>query len=189
MRLQALATNYGKHSDEKLAAACASDLVESQASLTGQDALDMRRLELKLIDTLEPFFKGVADREHKGIADKSHDHLFQPLTAHSKTVEAMKAAVMAAIDASPFASKMDKEIVLKNTQQVAVKWIEAAQHMHRDCFARRGEIGNGTNLTIAPGWSKDNEHCKRWADLHDAPTPEAHRRALHELASGEKLAS
>lgn len=189
MRLQALATNYGKHSDEKLAAACASDLVESQANLTGQDALDMRRLELKLIDTLEPFFKGVADREHKGIADKSHDHLFQPLAAHPKTAEAMKAAIISAIDASPFASKMDREIVLRNTQQVAVKWIETAQHMHRDWFARFGKVGNHTELTDAPGWKKDNEHCKRWADLHDAPTQEAFRVALHELASGEKLAS
>ena len=103
MQMRALITNFGKHSDEKLGYAMAADLVENHASLTGQDALDMRKLENQLGDMLADHFKQIADRENAGIAAKGHEHLAESLEAHPEHSIEIEGAVLAAYAASPFA--------------------------------------------------------------------------------------
>jgi hypothetical protein len=187
MRLSVLATNHGKHSDEKLAYAMAADLVENASNMSGQDALDMRRLENQLGDMLAGEFRKIADREHAGIAAKGHEHLAVSLAAHADHSAELEASVLAAYKASPFADRMDMGLVAANVHEVVSKWVRTAQHMHRDWFAGAGMVGHGAALKKVEGFDKDNEHVRRWFDLHQAPTPEAYRRALHEHATGERI--
>jgi hypothetical protein len=187
MQMKALITNHGKHSDEKMAYAMAADLVENSASLSGQDALDMRKLENQLGDLLIDHFRMIANREHQGFSEKGSEHLFQSLDAHPEQSAEIENEVLAAYLASPFGAKMDNAAAAANVHEVVHKWVRAAQHMHRDWFAGSGKVGHGTELTDHPGWSADDEHVKRWKDLHAPPTPEHFRRALHETYTGEKL--
>jgi hypothetical protein len=187
MKMNVLATNHGKHSDQKMAYAMAADLVENHSNMTGQDALEMRKLENELGDILADHFKQIADRENAGIAAKSHEHLAESLDAHPEHSIEIEGAVLSAYEASPFGANMDKAVAAANVHEVVHKWVRTAQHMHRDWFAGSGKIGHGIALTDHPGWDANNEHVARWRDLHAPPTPEHFRRALHEHATGEKL--
>ena len=187
MQMRALISNMGKHSDEKLAYAMAADLVENSASLSGQDALDMRKLENQLGDMLADHFKQIADRENAGIAAKGHEHLAESLEAHPEHSIEIEGAVLAAYAASPFA--FERPVAESNVHEVVQKWVRTAQHMHRDWFAGSGKVGHGTSLTDHPGFDPNDEHVKRWKDLHAPATPDDHRRALHEIMTGEKIAS
>ena len=187
MRMTILATNHGKHSDAKLATACAADLVENASNLTGQDALDMRRLENKLMDILEGHFQGIAEREHAGIMAKGHDHLAEPLHAHPETAAEMEVAIMVAYKESPFGENMDDEKAAANVREVAHKWVRIAQHMHRDWFAHHGMVGHHTALEKHPDHDPNHEHVRRWKDIHAPGDEWSYRKALHEHASGEKL--
>jgi hypothetical protein len=187
MKMRVLTTNHGKHSDTKLGFAMAADLVENASNLSGQDALDMRKLENQIGDMLSDHFKKIADRENAAFAAKGHDHLATSLDAHPEHLAEIEKAVLAAYDASPFGAGMDKAIAAANVHDVVGRWINVAQHMHRDWFAGSGKVGNHTELTDHPGWDKTNEHVVRWFDLHAPKTPEHYRRALHEHVTGEKL--
>ena len=187
MRLRLLITNNGKHSDDKMATACAADLVENASNLTGQDALDMRRLENQIMEILTGHFKGIADREHAGLTSKGHEHLAEPLHAHAESAEKMEADILAAYEASPFAAGMDREQAAKNVKEVVHKWVRQAQHMHRDWFATSGMIGHHTDLTKHPDHDPENEHVKRWKEIHSPSSYDSYRVALHEHATGERL--
>jgi len=187
MRFTITKSDHGKHSDAKLAYATARDLVEDAANMSGQDALDMRKLENTIGEILEGHFKDIADREHEGIKANGHEHLASSLDAHENSVAAMEKAIFDAYDASPFAAKMDKAQAAKNVREVVSKWIKNAQHMHRDWFAGMGKVGHGKNLEDHKGWDRSNEHVVRWFSLHQAKTPDEYRKALHEISTGERL--
>jgi hypothetical protein len=185
MQMRVLTTNHGKHKDSKLADAAAADLVENAANMSGQDALEMRRLENSIADILEGHFKDIAERENDCLKTKGHEHLASSLEAHPQTAAAIEDAVLDLYVKSPFA--FDGEIARKNVHEVVTKWVKVAQHMHRDWFAGSGKLGHGAALTDYPGFDPKNEHVVRWFDLHSPKTPEHFRRALHEHATGEKL--
>jgi hypothetical protein len=180
-------TNHGKHSDAKLATVTAADLVENAANLSGQDAIDMRRLENQIADILEPHFKALSDRENGGL-EKGHEHLALSYEAHPETAAAMEAEIMAAYKASPFAAKMDDAVAAANVHEVVHKWVCDAQHMHRDHFVSSGgQVGNGADLRKVPDFDPNNEHVRRWKSLYTPSTPDEHRKALHELMTGERM--
>jgi len=187
MRLQLLVTDNGKHSDEKLGFACAADIIQISADAAGKNAQDGRRLENQIADLVAKHMRAVANREMSGITAKGHDHLFQSLDAHPETSAALEREIISAGKASPLASWFDRQDTLANIRDAVDRWVRVSQHMHRDWFARHGMVGHGTELTKHPDYDPDHEHVKRWKDLHDAPTPDAFRNALHELQSGEKL--
>jgi hypothetical protein len=228
MRIGVITTDYGKHSDEKLATVAASEMVQNTAEMTGQQAIDMRRVETAIIDALIPHFRAISDREHAGIAADGHDHLMKmPIHAHPESAEAMEAVVVKVVRASPAAACLDyrnpggEPAVENHIRDVIHRWIRNAQHMHRDYWARHGLVGHGTQLNPGPivdpthaldrpsmdkwrtsranavsmyrdwhvthgaeipAWDPDHEHVKTWIDLHDAPTAEAYRWALHKQA-------
>jgi hypothetical protein len=196
MLMKVLTTNHGKHSDEKLGFAIADDIVDVAAAANAGDSMDARRLANQIGDIAAKHMKVLSDRENAGIEAKGPEHLAEPLVANSETADAMEAEILACCEAfGPATSKWfkgDSEDVArarKNVHDVVHKWVRDAQHMHRDWYARHGMVGEGTDLRPAEGYDPNNEHIKRWKDLHDAPTPDAFRRALHEHATGEKLAS
>lgn len=183
MKIGLLISNHGKHSDDKLGFAFADDVIQIAADMTGQDALDGRRLSNQIADAAAKRFRELADHEHKEIEDRGHDHLASSLEAGGwGTADAIYNDVVSLGEASPLKAWFDKPEVLANIRQAAGKWTRTAQHMHRDWFARHGKVGHGTELKDAPGHDPNHEHVMRWKALHDAPTPEAYRQALHEHA-------
>jgi hypothetical protein len=200
MKLGVIATDGGKHSDEKLGFAVADEIVDVAAAANAKDAADARRLANSIGDIAATHMKAIADREMAGIAANGHAHLAEPLEAHPETADAMEAEIVAACKASSLKAWFDADGLepgsvaadnvrraLKNIHEVVHKWTRTAQHMHRDCFAGSGKVGHHTELTDHPGWDANDEHVVRWRDLHAPKTPEHYRRAVHEHATGEKL--
>lgn len=189
-----ITTDNGKHSDSTLAAACANDMLRVSAGTTG-NVIEGRRVELKILDLLEKHFRDIANTENEGIAAKSHDHLFQSTEADPARVATMEAEIVAVLKSEPVsASWIDKTAhpegsaaILANIHVAVHKWVRLSQHMHRNWFAYQGKAGHHTELTAAPGFDPNHEHVLRWKALHEAPSPEAHRRALHEMHTGERL--
>ena len=181
--MRPLKTDHGKHSDTKLAYAMAADLVENSANLSGQDALDMRKMENTIGEKLEKHFAKLADREHAGIEANGHDHLFESLEAHPEHAEEIKAEVMSVYTASPFAAKMDMEVAANNVHDVVGQWVRIAQHMHRDWFARHGKVGNHLDLVDAKGHDPKHANVQMWKDIHDGPSPQLYAEALHRHAT------
>ena len=182
MKIGLLVTNHGKHSDDKFGFAFADDVIQIAADMTGQDALDGRRLANQIADAAAKRFRELADREHKAIEDRGHDHLMSSLDGHAATVDTIYTDTVNMGLLSPLKAWFEKPEVLSNINQAAEKWVGTAQHMHRDWFARHGKVGHGAQLTDAPDHDPNHEHVRRWIALHDAPTPDAYREALHEHA-------
>lgn len=183
MRLDLLITNHGKHDDDKLGFAFADDVIQVAADMTGQSARDGRRLANQIADIAAKHFHDIAERENAGIMDKGHDHLLSHLNANASDVDALVSEIVTLGNTSPLKAWFDKPEVLANIREASSKWIRTAQHMHRDWFARHGKVGHGAELKDVPGYDKTHEHVRMWTDLHDAPTPEAHRWAIHNHAT------
>jgi len=183
--MRPLITNHGKHSDAKMAYAMAADLVENSARLSGQDALDMRKLENNLGDSLAKHFRKIADREHAGIEANGHDHFFAEFDANPGHAAEIETEVMAAYMASPFAASMDKDLAARNVHEVVNKWMRDAQNMHRDWFHRWGKVGHHTELKDSPKFDKNHAHVQMWKDIHDGPSAKAYAEALHYHATAK----
>lgn len=187
-----LATNNGKHSDEKLAIATAADIVNIGATASGEQAIEGRKLENKIADVLEKHFASVSEFEHAGIAANGPAHLALSLDPHPGIHMSAVDEVMAAINESPIAKwfmldDLNKNAELrKNIHYQIGKRIKDAQHMHRDWYARWGKIGDHTNLKMVDGHDQLahalDSHVKRWKDMHDGDEA-AYRQAVHEHAS------
>lgn len=182
MQLNALITNHGKHSNEKLAVACASDIVQIGADAAGEQAIEGRKLENKIIDIMEVHFAAVAKYEHDQLAAKGAAQLAASLDAHPQIWDDAVAGIMAAVKASPIAGWFDAAEIEKNVRTAVGKWVKVSQHMHRDWFARHGKIGHGTKLEVAPNRDAGSEYVKRWIDMHQGDG-ETLRQAVHEHAS------
>lgn len=165
MQIGVLATDHGKHSDEKLAIAVAMDIVNIGATASGQQALDGRKLENKIIEIMEPVFAALAKYEHDEIDDNGTKHLAAGVTGIEAKPDLLAGAVkevLAAIAASPFASWFSAEQAETYVTKSIQKFMEVGHHMHRDWFARHGKTGNGTALTDHGLHDPDCEHVKAW---------------------------
>lgn len=163
MQIGVLVTNHGKHSDEKLAIACACDIIQIGADASGHQAIEGRKLENKIIDVIEGAFKRLSDFEHAEIAAKGTDHLASVLEAHPEISRDTVAAVMATIASSPIATWFESSTDVRGNVTAAVdKWLKSAAHMHRDWFARSGKVGVGTDLSAAPNHKPDCPNVKAW---------------------------
>jgi hypothetical protein len=146
MQIGVLATNGGKHSNEKLAIAVATDIVNIGANASGEQAIDARKLENKIVEVMEVLFAKLADFEHGQIAAKGTLHLASSLDAHPELKEEAVKAILAEIKASPFASWFSAEAAESYVSASIDKWLKVGHHMHRDWFAAHGKVGNGTDL-------------------------------------------
>lgn len=162
MQLGVLVTDNGKHSDEKLAIAVATEIVQIGADASGQQAIDGRRLENQIIDAMETHFAKLAEFEHAELDAKGTAALAASMEPHPELVDASVAAIASAIAASPFASWFTADATAAYVRQVVEKWVTTAQHMHRDWYARHGKIGHGVNLSVCPKHDSECEHVKQW---------------------------
>lgn len=97
MQLGILVTDYGKHSAEKWAAHTASHIISIASSAAGVQAVEARKLELKIIDALEGHHGAVMEHEQGKLEEHGidrHDHPKEPLpfaeTALAEIVAAAK---------------------------------------------------------------------------------------------------
>jgi|SRR5579871_2239414 len=163
MQFGVLITNHGKHSDEKLAIAVATDIVQIGADASGQQAIDGRKLENRIIGIMEGYFTRVAQAEHDGIAANGTAHLSSdPAAVYDALLDDAVANIMAAIAESPFASWFTADHAEAYVRKSVGKWLSNSSHMHRDWFARHGKVGNGTDLKVSDRHDSDCEHVKRW---------------------------
>lgn len=162
MQLGVLTTNHGKHSNEKQAIACASDIIQIGADASGQQAIDGRKLENKIIEILEGYFGKLADFEHAEIDAKGPAHLSSERVAHPDLFDGAVADVMAAIAASPLASWFNNDETKANVTKSVEKWMLNGHHMHRDWFARWGKVGHGTDLKASDKHDPESDHVKNW---------------------------
>lgn len=162
MQLNALVTNHGKHSHEKLAIACASDIVQIGADAAGEQAIEGRKLENRIIEIMEVHFVALSKYEHDQLAAKGAEHLAASLDPSPQIWDDAVSEIMAAVKSSPIAAWFDAAEVEQNVRTAVGKWVKVSQHMHRDWFARHGKIGHGTKLEAAPNHDADSEHVKQW---------------------------
>lgn len=180
MQLGVLITNHGKHSNEKLAIACASDIIQIGASAAEEDAIDGRKLENKIVEILEASFAKLAEFEHAGIEAKGTEHLAAEYVAHPEIYDAALKDIMAAIDASsivswfadqaaraardgkPAREPITREQIEGNVVRAVNKWLLSGHHMHRDWFARSGKVGHGAELKDSDKHDTECEHVKAW---------------------------
>ncbi len=166
MQFNVLITNNGKHSDEKLAIATAEDIVHVGATAVGRDPLDARKLANQIAMILEHKFEAISQFEHDGIQRNGTAHLAEPMTVNQAILEDAVTDVAAAIDASPFALWPsfieEKSSGYPYLRKSIATRLGAAQHMHRDWFAKVGKIGNGQNLVEARAYDPECPHVKRW---------------------------
>lgn len=162
MQFDVLTTDYGKHSDEKLAIACATDIIRIGAGAAGKQALDGRKLENTIIEILEGYFVKLAAFEHEQLDAKGTAHLSATLAAHPDLFDSAVSDIMAAVAASPLAPWFNNDDTKANvTKQVETRLLQG-HHMHRDWFARWGKVGHGAALSDSDKHDPDCEHVKRW---------------------------
>lgn len=164
MQIGVLITNNGKHSNEKLAIAVATDIVHIGASASGQQVLDARKLENQIVEIMEKYFAKLSEFEHAQIDAKGTEHLAAAVEAHPELLNASVKDILAAIAASPFASWFTAEQAETYVRASVAKWLTNGHHMHRDWFARHGKVGDGTDLSSSDKHDPDCEHVKRWID-------------------------
>jgi len=162
MQLGVLITNHGKHSNEKLAVAVATDIVNIGANASSQQAMDGRKLENKLAEIMEAFFAKLADFEHGEIEANGTAHLSSEQVANPEILNEAQHEIILAIGASPFASWFTAAQIESYVNASVEKWLKIGHHMHRDWFARWGKIGHGTDLKPSDKHDPDSEHVKAW---------------------------
>lgn len=164
MQLGVLITNHGKHSNEKLAIACASDIIQIGADASGQQAIDGRKLENQIIEILEKTFGKLADFEHAEIDAKGAEHLSSKFQAHPEILDAAVIDIVSTIAASPLAPWFDNADTKANVVKSVEKWMCNGHHMHRDWFARHGKVGHGADLRDSDKHDPQSKHVRRWIE-------------------------
>lgn len=167
MQVGIMATDGGKHSDEYFAISVAKDIVVIGATASKKNADEGLRLQLKIVDTLMPYFKAVSEFEHGGIDEKGTAHLASSMDVHPEIAKEATDKVLTAIDESPFKGWFTTEQARTYVSASVGKFLGYAQHMHRDWFARWGKVGD--HLELKPHDKHDPEcpHVQRWKDMRD----------------------
>ena len=90
MQVGIMVTNHGTHSPEKWAATSASQLIQIAADAAGEQALEGRRLELKLLDILERHHGLVQSEEKEGLERHGVDRYEHPINVWDHVDEAFE---------------------------------------------------------------------------------------------------
>lgn len=162
MQIGVLITNHGKHSDAKLAMACAGDIIKIDDSSSGQALIDGRNLETAIIAVLQGVFRKLADFEHASFDESGTEHLSSEMSAHPELFDEAVDGIMAEIAKSPLAAKFNNDDTKGLAVQKVEKWLCSGHHMHRDYFARWGKVGHEAELTAHSLHDPNCDHVKGW---------------------------
>ena len=167
MQFGVMITNYGKHSDEKMAAATAEQIIQVGANAVGEQADEARSLNNKIMDILTKHHGKVSHHEISNL-EKGPEHLSTFIDPREHSEDTV-AEIMAACDASPFADWFSQEHVRQNVMDTVHTWTATNMHMHRGWYCD-GKIGHHKALRDHEH-DLDNEHVRKWvyAKHHGAP--------------------
>lgn len=160
MQFGILKTDNGKHSDEKLAVATAGDIIQVAAESVSKEAIDARKLEIKIIEILEDHHKKVSESEMGALtSDPAHIATSLDPRPHldDTCVEILKAA-----DESPFAEWFKRPDVRENVVTSVARWTATNMSIHRDWHGD-GKTGHGADLKDV-AVAADCPHVRSWKD-------------------------
>ena len=120
MQVGILVTNGGPHSPEKWASTSASQLIQIAADAAGEQAIEGRRLELKMLDILERHHGLVQSEEKEGLKRYGVDRHGHPIDVWDH-VNAAFEEILAASKGTQFESHFMKEEVQEHCKEVLRK--------------------------------------------------------------------
>ena len=115
-----LVTNNGTHSPEKWASASASQVIQIAAEAAGEQAIEGRRLELKLLDILEGAHAVVQDEERSGLEKFGVDRYAHSIDVQEH-VDGAFSEILAASKGTQFEKHFMNEAVQEHIKEVLVK--------------------------------------------------------------------
>lgn len=132
MRVSVLTTDGGPHSAEKLAAATAGQIIEIAATAAGEQELEGRRLEVKIIDILEKHHTTIQEAERAAIAEKGSDHLTHNHNPNQHVeVDAIVNEILDAGKQSKWADHFSKPDVVQHIRHAVSSEMATSIHIER----------------------------------------------------------
>ena len=137
MMVGIMVTNNGTHSPEKWAATSSNQIINIAADAAGEQALEGRRLELKLLDILEKHHSVVQSEEKRGLEKFGVDRYEHSINVWDHVNEAFD-EILAASKGTQFESHFMKEEVQEHVKEVLRKdfttevEIERAWHKNKN---------------------------------------------------------
>jgi hypothetical protein len=130
MQLGILVTDHGKHSVEKWAAHTASHIIQIASNAAGVQAIEARKLELKIIDVLEEHHGAVMEHEQGKLAEhgiERHDHPHEP--EHFADEALLK--ILAAADGTRFEEHFAQSATVQHISKVLHEHFAASMDIER----------------------------------------------------------
>ena len=135
MQVGFLITNGGTHSPEKWAATSCEQIIKIAADAAGEQAIEGRRLELKLLDILEGHYAIVQSEEKEGLSKWGEDRYATPIDVKDR-VDAAWNDILQASKGSLFEKHFMQENVQDHVREVlrkdAVSIMEIERSWHKD---------------------------------------------------------
>lgn len=159
MRVGIIVTNHGQHSPEKLAAACADQILNiDPTNMDGDRVLEARRLELSIIEALVPHCAEVRDRTKSELHDNPRAHFARTDLHHAanEKLDHAVSAIQAAAASTEWAKQFsDPETVVQIRHRVGQFLVDTAhlerlyyRDRHPDNHMARRYAENPTDLPV-----------------------------------------
>ncbi len=158
MQIGVLITNGGKHSDLKMAAATAEQIIQIAVGSKSEDAIEARQLQNEFISILEEHHAKVSKDEVDSL-DTDPTHMLKQLDPepHMSTYDEIIAAGLASKWKDWFSSEETKTYI----RNVIAQWTATNMFMHRQAHAH-GLTGHHLDLKPVPGHDPEHPHVKAW---------------------------
>lgn len=131
MRVTTMITNGGVHPPEKWAVVTANEIIQVATDATSQQAMDGRKLELRIIEILEKHHAKVQTHERGKIKEHKHQRLVQVLDPTEHVPAALEEIIQASAGTSfeaYFAGKKDYLTLLLSQHFATNMHIERSQY-------------------------------------------------------------
>jgi hypothetical protein len=139
-------TDGGPHSFEKWASETVGQIIQIGKDASGKDAMEARKLELKLLDLLEGHHKVVQESERDKLTNTvGHERLNHPLDPNEHDLDAKVAEIVEVSKGSVYESHFAKPEIQEYIKSVLASHFSTSMHIERNWHADR---------------NPDNEHAK-----------------------------
>jgi hypothetical protein len=133
-----LVTSGGSHPPEKWAAASAGQIIQIAAEAAGEQAIEGRRLELKMLDILERHHGLVQDEEKQGLEKFGVDRYSHPIDVKERVDSAFD-EILAASKGTIFEKHFMQENVQEHVKEVLRKDMTTEVEIERSWHKSRAE--------------------------------------------------
>ncbi|QAY96716.1 hypothetical protein CWB41_14050 [Methylovirgula ligni] len=131
MQVGLLITNGGPHSAEKWAAASAAQIIQIGAEAKGVEALEGRKLELKIIDLLEDHHAAVQTAERDALKDDPAARLETAIDPEGHDLDTKVEAIATLARGTPFEAHFASDTVKRHVREVLASHFATSIHIER----------------------------------------------------------